>query len=105
MLKSSSVPLSSGPKPWEVGGKGRGVSKMKGYSMDKQRPTGGAESSSTWDRLVHQMKTRKLDFSRKGFNDMWDFSKGRRNSPWWNFISGKGFSGKAQPGRMRGASR
>ena len=78
---------------------------MKGYSMNKIRPTGGAESSSTWDRLVHQMKTRKLDFSRKGFNDMWDFSKGRRNSPWWNFISGKGFSGKAQPGRMRGASR
>ena len=81
------------------------VSPSEGYSMDKVRPTGGAESSRTWDRLVHQMKTRKLSFTKKGFNDMWDFSKGRKNSAWWNFISGKGFSGKAQPGRMTGASR
>ena len=33
---------------------------------------------------------------------MWDFAEG---SSFWNFIRGRGVSGQAQPGRIKGASR
>jgi len=62
---------------------------MDSYRWRRSAPT---KSSSTWDKLVHQMKTRKLDFSGKGFNAMWDFTEG---SKWWNFIKGRGISGNA----------
>lgn len=69
--------------------------KMKGYSMNKVRPTSGKESSRTWERLVHQAKTRSFDFSTQGFSNMFDFARGGKNSAWWNFISGRGIRGKA----------
>ena len=94
VLKSSGGALGSGPKPWEVGGRGRGVSKMKGYSMDKVQPIGGSESSNTWERLAAQMK-RGVDFSPEGFGRIMDFTKGRKNTPFWNFILGRGLKGKA----------
>ena len=72
---------------------------MDSYRWRRSAPT---KSSSTWDNLVHQMQTRQLDFSEKGFKDMWDFAEG---SSFWNFIRGRGRSGKAHPGRMKGASR
>tara|TARA_Y100000310_G_scaffold334515_1_gene414495 strand:+ start:126 stop:1082 length:957 start_codon:yes stop_codon:yes gene_type:complete len=93
VLKSSGSTPGSGPKPWEVKD-GRGVSKMKGYSMDKVQPTGGRESSNTWERLAAQSK-RGFEFSSEAFGRVMNFSKGRVNTPFWNFILGRGLKGKA----------
>ena len=72
---------------------------IQGYSMDKRRRTGGAESSRTTDRLIHQMKTRDWDFSKAGFKRMLGFGKGRVNygagGKAYNFLRGRGGSGKA----------
>ena len=72
---------------------------IQGYSMDKRRRTGGAESSRTTDRLMHQMKTRDWDFSKEGFKRMLGFGKGRVNygagGKAYNFLRGRGGSGRA----------
>tara|TARA_R100000458_G_scaffold56739_1_gene61987 strand:- start:5666 stop:6613 length:948 start_codon:yes stop_codon:yes gene_type:complete len=72
---------------------------IQGYSMDKRRRTGGAESSRTSDRLWHQMKTRSFDFSKAGFKRMFGFGEGRVNygagGKAYNFLRGRGVRGRA----------
>ena len=53
-------------------------------------------------KIPEEFKELAKDFSEKGFNSMWDFAEG---SKFWNFVRGRGRSGKAHPGRMKGASR
>jgi hypothetical protein len=75
------------------------IREIQGYSMDKRRRTGGAESSRTSDRLWHQMKTRSFDFSKAGFKRMFGFGQGRVNygagGKAYNFLRGRGLKGKA----------
>ena len=70
--------------------------KMKGDwgKYGKIRPTGGRESSNTWERLAAQAGG-GFEFSFEGLGRVGNFSKGRVNTPFWNFILGRGLKGKA----------
>lgn len=72
---------------------GKGITPKKGYARRPYREAGKyTKTYGTWDRLMHQAKTRPLSFTKRGFKGMWDFA---RPSSAWPFLTGRGIRGKA----------